>query len=81
MTELEPNYDDPIVKELHEIRHAMLAEYGGDIDAMMKAVFSMRVPGVKYVETPLNANRIRPVHFRHIGTQAEAPAAASVALV
>jgi hypothetical protein len=28
--------DDPIVDEIHEIRQQMLAEYGGDLDALLR---------------------------------------------
>lgn len=57
--------DDPILKELHEVRRQILAEYGGDVSAMIKDICAMRIPGVKYVETPRYANRIRPIPFRY----------------
>lgn len=30
-------YEDPIVEEVHRVREALLAEYGGDADALMEA--------------------------------------------
>ena len=42
-------YDDPIVREVHEARYEILAEYGGDFQAYHADLAAHPVPGARYV--------------------------------
>ena len=47
--EFDTVYDDQVVKEIHDRRRQILANYGNDIEAYMASVAHRRIPGVKYV--------------------------------
>ena len=47
--EIDRTYDDPIVKDLHETRHKIMARFGNDLRAYFDYLQSHPVPGAKYV--------------------------------
>ena len=42
-------YDDPIVREVHEARYAIMAEFGGNVDAFFDYLAAHPVSGARYV--------------------------------
>ena len=58
-------FNDPVLKEIHEIRRAIMAEYGNDVLAYLRDLAAHPVPGVKYVRIPKYANRLKPIPFRY----------------
>ena len=50
-------YKDPIVEQIHETRHEILARHGGSLSSYLTAVSERKIPGVTYVATPAYSNR------------------------
>lgn len=48
--DIDRTYDDPVVKELHETRHKIMARFGNDLGALFDFLHSHPVPGAKYVD-------------------------------
>ena len=42
-------YDDPIVREVHEARYEIMAEFGGDVNAFFDYLVAHPVPNARYV--------------------------------
>lgn len=47
--DIDRTYDDPVVKELHETRHKIMARFGNDLGAFFDFLRAHPVPGAKYV--------------------------------
>lgn len=55
------DWEDPIVREVHETRARLLARFGGDFSAYMRYIRSLeeqdRKRGIEYVSTPPRRRR------------------------
>ena len=58
-------YNDPIVRKLHETRHAILERHGNDFDAYANSVSKRHIPGVRYVVAGSYANHTPQKSFYH----------------
>ena len=47
--DIDRTYDDPVVKNLHETRHRIMARFGDNLSALFDFLQSHPVPGAKYV--------------------------------
>ena len=63
--------ENPIVEQVHRIREEMLAEYGGDlhalIEAMRKRTQESARAGRKVVTLPPRPAQPKPAHARKVG--------------
>ena len=61
MIDIDPNYDDPIVNEIHETRHKILARFNNDFAAYTEYLVAHPFPGVRYVKLPIR--RLEPLEY------------------
>lgn len=63
--------DNPIVDEIHRIREQMLAEYGGDLHALMteaqRRTEELAKAGRKVVALPPRKPQLQPVPTKKVG--------------